>query len=114
MPMCERDRRALGLLGLAAKAGRLTVGVPLLCEALQRGAKGKVPLVIALASDASDNTTKRVSDRAAFYRVPLMRLAVSCAELAHAVGKQNAAVAAVGVTEPQLAAALVALMDSAD
>lgn len=98
--------KALRLLGLAARAGRVVVGVPLICTALQKGAKDKTPLLVLMASDCSPNTRKRIGDRTAYYHVPLQELSADCAMLAHAVGKKDAAVAAVGVTEPHLAKAV--------
>ena len=113
MPRLEHERRIMGLLGLSAKAGRLVVGVPLICEALRRGADGKRPLVLVMAEDASRNTQKRIQDKAAFYSVPQHTLSIGCEALALAVGKRGSAVAAVGVTEPQLAAAIEALFEEA-
>ena len=34
--MRENEKKALAYLGLAARAGRVTVGVPLCCEALKK------------------------------------------------------------------------------
>ena len=106
----DKTARAIGLLGLCAKAGRVVVGVPLICTALQTGAKNKTPLVVLLAEGCAPNTTKRITDRTTFYGVPLIRLPIDTAALAHAVGKRDAAVAAVGVTEEHLAAAILAAM----
>ena len=99
----EGTQRALRLLGLAARAGRTVVGVPLICTALQRGAKDKTPLLVVVAADCSANTNKRITDRTAFYGVRAVKVDVDCAALALAVGKRDALVAAVGVTEPHLA-----------
>ena len=98
--------KALRLLGLAVRAGRAVVGVPLICTALQKGAKDKTPLLVLEACDCSPNTHKRIGDRTAYYGVRLQKLSVDCATLAHAIGKKDAAVAAVGVTEPHLAKAI--------
>ena len=108
MRPADKTARALGLLGLCAKAGRVVVGVPLICTALQSGAKNKTPLLVVLASDCAPNTAKRITDRTAFYGVPLVRLPIDTETLAHAVGKRDGAVAAVGVTEQNLAAAILA------
>ena len=99
----DATQRAMRLLGLAARAGRTVVGVPLICTALQRGAKDKTPLLVVEAADSSANTHKRITDRTAFYGVQAVRADVDCATLAIAVGKRDALVAAVGVTEPHLA-----------
>ncbi|MBQ8357557.1 MAG: ribosomal L7Ae/L30e/S12e/Gadd45 family protein [Clostridia bacterium] len=110
MTSSDREEKALRFLGLAARAGRVVVGVPLICTALQKGGGGK-PLAVLAASDGSENTKKRISDRTAYYGVPLIRLAADCATLALRVGKRDGAVAAVAVTEPGLARAITELYD---
>lgn len=106
MPSNEQQQRALRLLGLAARAGRVISGVPLICTALQKNAAGKKVRLVLSASDASDNTKKRIADRTAYYGVRHIPLSVDCATLAHTVGKRDGAVAAVGITEPGLATAI--------
>ncbi len=108
MPPVDALTRPLQLLGLATRAGRVVIGVPLICTALSRAARDKTPLLVIKATDCSQNTCKRLSDRTAFYGVPLLTLPLTCAELAHAIGKKEALVAAVGVTEKNLAAAILA------
>ena len=103
--------RVLGLLGFAARARRAVMGVSLICTALSRGAAGKTPLVILEASDSSANSHKRITDRAAFYGVPCHALECDMARLALAVGKRDGACAAVGVTDPELARAIIALIE---
>ena len=107
MPQTERAQR---YLGLAARARALVIGTPLICTALSRAAKGKTPLVVLMAADASANTKKRLTDRTAFYGVACIPLPLSCAELAHVIGKKEALVAAVGVTDENLAAAISAAL----
>ena len=109
MPENNREEKALGLLGLATRAGRVIAGVPLICTALQKGKRDKTPVLVLLAADASQNTQKRVTDRTAHYGVPLIPLSIDCATLALRVGKRDGAVAAVGITEPELARAIIAL-----
>lgn len=108
MPQTDR---ALRLLGLAAKARALTVGTPLICTALAKGAKGKTPLLVLTAADSSPNTQKRLTDRTAFYGVEIRSLPLTCAQLAHTIGKKEALVAAVGVNDQNLAAAIKAALD---
>ena len=68
--MTEIEKKALGYLGLAARARALTIGVPLTCEALKNGVRGKTPQAVIEASDTSDNTHKRVCDRIDLYDTP--------------------------------------------
>ena len=107
----ERTQRALQYLGLATRAGRVVVGVPLICTALSKGAKGKTPVLVVKANDASANTAKRITDRCAHYGVPLLELACDCSTLAQRIGKGDAAVAAVGVIDESLSAAIRTLFE---
>ena len=99
-------QRALRLLGLAARAGRVIAGIELLCTALKRGTAGKTPLLILEAGDSSENSHKRINDRAAYYGVPIYRLPIDGEALGLAVGKREKRISAIGVTEPNLAKAL--------
>lgn len=106
----ETEKKALSLLGFAAKAGRVTVGLPLTCEALRSARNEKRPQLVLLAADAAANSTKRITDRTQYYKVPLCHLQADGETLALAVGKRGAGVAVVGVTEPHLAAAVRELL----
>ena len=101
--------RALRLLGLAARARALVIGVPLICTALSQG-KNKAPALVLVAEDCSANTKKRITDRTAFYGAELIALPCTCEQLAHTIGKKEALVAAVGVTDQNLAAAIKAAL----
>ena len=101
--------RALRLLGLAARARALVIGVPLICTALSQG-KSKAPALVLVAEDCSANTKKRITDRTAFYGAELIALPCTCEQLAHAIGKKEALVAAVGVTDHNLATAIAAAL----
>ena len=100
--------RLLGMLGLAARARQLAIGSSLACDAIARGA------YLALsASDASQNTEKRMRDRSDFYECKYLRLEYTSSELAHAIGKSGS-VAAVAVTDPNFASAIERLINSSD
>ncbi len=96
--MDEAMRKTLNALGLCAKARALTVGTPMICEAL-RGARK--PRLVLLANDNAENTVKRLADKCAYYGVELTCLAVSGEELAGAIGKTSR-VAAVAVGDENL------------
>ncbi len=113
MPAVNNTEQALRFLGFAARAGRTVVGVPLICAALAKGAKNKTPLLVLCADDCSANTQKRITDRTAYYGVKCYRLSIDCTALALAVGKRDAAVAAVGVCEPNLAQAIAEVLEKA-
>ena len=93
-----KPEKTLSALGLCAKARRLVCGTPMICEALR--AKNK-PFLVILASDNSENTEKKLTDKCRFYGVPLAHVAADGERLAAAVGKQSR-VAAVAVTDENL------------
>ena len=74
-------QKLLSLIGLARKAGKLTVGTEAVCDS-----GGKVKLGIASA-EASDNTKKRISNCAEYYGVCAEYVAVSLDMLGKAIGK---------------------------
>ncbi len=89
------DKRILGSLGLCAKAGRLIIGVPMIIEAMQ---KGKNLYLVLEASDTSDNTHKKITDKCSFYGIERVRIDFDGDMLAKAVGKSSA-IAAVGISD---------------
>lgn len=98
-----REDKLLSTLGLCARARKLVMGTPMVCDAMR---DKKAPVVAVLeASDTSPNTHKKLSDKTAFYGVPLYRLTADTARLGRAVGKTGA-VAAVGITDESLYKAL--------
>ena len=104
-----QNDRLLGMLGLCARAGRLICGVPLVCDAMRAGRRGKTPLLVLEAADTSPNTHKRVTDRCAYYETEAVRIAVRGDELAHAVG-HSGVLGAVAVTDRRMADALRAIL----
>ena len=110
-----RAERILKYLGLSAKAGRLVIGTSLICTALSKQARDKTPVLVLWACDASANTQKRLHDRSTYYGVAHTVLeGVDCSTLAVRVGKGDAAVAAVGVTDGNLARAILAVLQEND
>jgi len=90
--------RTLRALGLCAKAGKLICGVPLICEALKNPKK---PGLVLEASGISENSSKRLHDRCAYYGVKLVLLEADADALSNAVGKSGR-IAAVAVTDENL------------
>lgn len=106
------EARLLSTLGLCARARKLVMGTPMVCEALRKG--GKTPVLAVLeASDTSENTHGKLTSKCRYYRVPLYRLTATTAELARAVGKTGA-VAAVGLTDGNLLRALTPSLPEAE
>ena len=91
----------LRALGLCRRAGALVCGTPMICTALRGGAKK--PLMVLAASDVSEGTLKKLTDKCSFYETPLFRIDATGEELASAVGKSGS-LAAVAVTDKNLAA----------
>lgn len=80
----DKQQKALNLLGLATRAGKLVTGQSLVLEAIR---KNEVDLVV-LASDTSDNTKKQFLNKCEYYAVPLV-VEFTKAELSQAIGKER-------------------------
>lgn len=101
MPMTNRnaaEQKLLQALGLCVKARALVMGVPMVCEALQKQAK---PHLVLEAADTSAATHKKICDKCNFYGVHHLRLPVTGERLASALGKTSS-LAAVAITNDQL------------
>ncbi len=91
----DRERGLLQMIGLCRGAGRAVIGVPLICEALKKRAsrsgisEGEASnnIMVIEASDTSDNTHKRISDRCAYYNVRHIKIESDQVALGKAVGK---------------------------
>jgi len=99
-------KKLCGMLGLAKKAGRIISGTELVCDAVR---KGKVCQVY-IASDASQNTVKRLSNCCTYYGTPCAVIAIDGAELGHSVGKKSIQAAA-AVTDTGFTAAINKIID---
>jgi ribosomal protein L7Ae-like RNA K-turn-binding protein len=93
--------RALGLLGLAARAGALTVGTGATRAGLRRG---DVRLVV-LADDRSPRTADKVERLARGTAVPVV-IGPEAVALGARIGR--GAVQAVGITDPAFADGILA------
>ena len=96
----ENETGLLRALGICVKANKIIFGVPMICEALRRGGKN-MPVVIIESADTSDGTHKKITDKAAYYKVRTVRLNCDGATLASALGKTSS-LAAVAVTDSQM------------
>ena len=97
-PMEGSRQKLLSALGLCRKAGKLICGTPLICDALRSAQK---PCAVIMASDNSENTQKKLSDKCAFYGVELIVLSLSGDALSGAIGKSGR-ISAVAVTDENL------------
>ena len=91
----NNSEKIMGLLGLAARAGKLVYGTPMVCDALK---DGKKVYFVFRAKETSENTHKRIGDRCKYYNVPLVDVELDTVELAHRLGKAGE-LAAVALTD---------------
>ncbi len=95
----------LGFVGICRKAGKTVTGTDMICELLRkRGISDKNDIMVLEASDTSDNTHKRLTDKCIYYKVKHIKISATCEILGKAVGKN--ATAAVAITDVGLCAAL--------
>ena len=93
------NNKVLSTLGLCRKAGKTITGVDNVCKRMRE--KGDVFLVIA-ADGLSENSIKKLSDKAAFYNVSVKFTDFDMLTLGAAVGN-NSGSACVGITDKGLA-----------
>ena len=93
--MEKNEKNLLGMIGICRSAGATIIGVPLICDELRRRGEGNPHIIVLEASDTSENTHKKITDKCNFYKVKHVRLTCGCETLGRAVGKS--AVAAVAV-----------------
>ena len=96
--------KALAMLGMATKAGKVVSGE----FATEKAVKSSQAYLVIVASDASDNTKKMFTNMCHFYQVPL-RIYGNKESLAHAIGKEMRA--SVAVTEAGFSNVIMKHMD---
>ena len=77
------NNRALSMIGMAMKAGKVASGE----FATEKAVKTGKAYMVIVASDSSDNTKKNFSDMCSYYNVPIYFFSDK-EELGHAIGKQ--------------------------
>ena len=83
----NKESRALGLIGITAKAGKIVCGTEAVEETI---IKRKSRLVI-VAQDASEKTKNNMKHKCAQYSIPIAEFSI-IEKLSKAIGKQNKAV----------------------
>ena len=101
------EQRAASLIGLAWRAGKVASGEELTLRAFREG----TAQIAVLADDASQNTKKKVLDKAAWYEVPVW-IRWKMAELGHMIGKGERACLA--ITDEGLAKKIKDHLDTDD
>lgn len=94
------ERKMLSALGLCVRAGKVIFGVPMICDAMRKGGE-KSPVLVLSASDISENTHKRITDKCGYYEIKHLRLSCGGDTLAAALGKTSF-LAAVAVTDKNM------------
>ncbi len=97
--LSEKDKKLLSTLGLCRRAGKLIFGVPMIVEAMRKGKK--TPQIVLEASDTSEVTHKKITDKTTYYKVRTVRLNCDGATLASALGKTSS-LAAVAVCDSDM------------
>ncbi len=95
------QKKMLGMLGLAAKAGKLTYGSELTLEGVL---KCRVCLVL-LSDSASERTKRKLDERCAELEVEIIRMDIDPTDICRAVGRKRPIVS-LGITDKNLAAAV--------
>ena len=99
---------ALGLLGLAHKAGKLEIGE----EPVGASCRARHAKAVLLASDAADNTIRRAQRFSQTAKVPCVQGPFSKAELGWQLGRTSCAVLA--IADNGMAASLLAKLAQED
>lgn len=96
----------LGMLGLAMRAGRVTIGTEQVCLGMPRG---KTALVI-VSDEASAPTKKKLTTKCDFYGIKRITVSVGIRELGRRLGKTYTP-ACVAVTDEGFAGELIRLAE---
>lgn len=97
------NSKLLSLFGFAMKAGKLETGTDRICDEIRRhgipsegdSVKGySTSGIVVIASNASENTKKRIINACKYYRVEFYISALSQTDIADRIGKASAAACA--------------------
>jgi ribosomal protein L7Ae-like RNA K-turn-binding protein len=77
-------------LGLAYRARKISVGTELSIEKMRQ----KKAVLIVLAKDASENTKKKIRDKASYYGIDVLE-SLTSEQLSQSIGKTNIKVIAI-------------------
>jgi len=97
-------KEILNFIGLMNRAGALITGTDMVINGIR---SGKVKFVL-VASEVSDNTLKKITDKCKYYNVSYMVMPVGT-DLGSAIGKGSRKV--VGITEQHFVKALKAKLE---
>lgn len=99
----EVAKKIISLVGFARKSGNIVIGVKQVLSAIR---VNKVKLIL-LASDASDQSKKKVLDKAKYYEI-FADASFESAVLSKAIGKENRM--CIGITDSGFANSIKSLI----
>lgn len=102
--MINKYNKALSMLSIATKAGKVVSGGFMVENAIQQG----TAYLVIIAEDASGNTRKKFIDKCTYYDVPY-RICADGESLGKTIGKQDRKV--VAVTNEGLAVSVLNKLD---
>ena len=109
LAMAENNgtKRALGMHGLAMKAGKVVIGTEQVIAYMQ---KRKISLVL-VSGTASESTKKKIRFKCEFYKIAALELTVDTDELGRLLGKTYSP-AVVGITDENFSNVITKLLNS--
>ena len=98
--------KTVSLIGFATKARKITFGTELTVGTVRKGKTKNGVYLMLYASNASENTKKRIRDCGAYHKVPVMELKEASDELARITGKLHPVVV-IGIADEGFADAIM-------
>ncbi|MBQ7923571.1 MAG: ribosomal L7Ae/L30e/S12e/Gadd45 family protein [Clostridia bacterium] len=84
--MTRDEQNFARYLGLCRRAGGVIRGGETILRAVRSDSTAKKPMLVLIASDASDRTAKQLADKCRFYQVPCYRCTADSFRLAEITG----------------------------
>ena len=103
----NKSNKLSGMLGLAMRAGKVTLGTEQICAALP---KGKIDLVL-VSSMASDGTKKKLRFKCEYYKTRMIEVNIDTEELGRLLGKTYTP-AAVAIADDNFSKAIENILSS--
>lgn len=105
------QKKLLSMIGIAKKAGKTIVGWPMISEHITKKKNiAQDEFLLIEASDTSDGTHKKISNKCEFYKIRSIRIDTTCSDLGAALGK--GATAAVAILGKDMCYAVLSKIDN--
>jgi len=102
----ETKTKVLAYIGLAKKANKVDHGADKVRDMIRRS---RVKLAV-IASDASENTKKKIVDSCNYYRTDSIKIEIESTELGKAIGAKGSA-AVIAICDPGFKDAILKLIN---